>query len=153
LAEGKWAVPRVDYMLIADYVRSEAGVMHMIAGGFDQIRTMAVPVARNVGIASRIMLTRAECEYPLSLQFVFQRAGQDEDPLAVFAAEIEAQWPPDEVELAGRGDEVGVILSLNVGLLLPDYGQYELHLKYEGFSQKMIPIVVVPLGSGGPSQG
>jgi hypothetical protein len=150
--EGKWAVPLVDYMLIADYVRAEAGVMHMIAGGFDQIRTPVVPAARNVGIASRIMLTRAECDYPLTVEFVFQRAGHDDAPLAVVTAEIQASWPSDDVELPGRGDEVGALLSLNIGLPLPDYGQYELHLKYGGFSQKMIPIVVVHPGSGGPSE-
>jgi hypothetical protein len=143
-------MPRLDYMIIADYVRAEGGVLHMIAGGFDRITVSAVPAARNVGIGLRMMFTRAECGYVHEIEFVFQDdAGE---PLATFRAELLAD-DPGEIELAGDADELPVVLALNAGLPLPRLGRYSLTLRIDGHGHKTIHLIVAPAAPGPRQDG
>jgi len=137
-------VAYLDYMIVADYVRAEHGVLHMIAGGFDRIVAASVPAARNVGIGLRIMFTKSECEYPHTLEIIFKDDQDDQDEhLATFNAEVKPTYRED-VEYPGPEAEMGVVAALNVGVPLPRYGRYTLELRIDSILQKNIPLIVVP---------
>src|SRR5215472_10154522 len=52
---GAYAMPELDYMVLADYVRQEAnGVIHIMGAGVDTITTAAVPTQWPLGVALRM---------------------------------------------------------------------------------------------------
>ena len=45
-------MPELDFMVVADYVRTDAGVLHMVGAGFDAVRLPAVPGILIAGVGS-----------------------------------------------------------------------------------------------------
>ena len=67
-------MPELDFMVTADYVRAEGGVLHMIAAGFDVIFTPAVPAVRPVGVGLRLLVDVAEARQPHQIELIYQDA-------------------------------------------------------------------------------
>ena len=47
-------MPELDYMVLADYVRQDAGVIHIMGAGVDTVTAPAVPTVQPFGVALRI---------------------------------------------------------------------------------------------------
>jgi hypothetical protein len=65
-------MPELDYAVLGDYVRAEAGIAHVIAAGIDTIWSAEVPTGRNVGLLLRITFTRNECGRLHRIEIIFQ---------------------------------------------------------------------------------
>src|SRR5215469_16647492 len=117
-------MPELDFMVTADYVRAEGGVLHMIAAGFDTLWTAAVPAGRQVGIGLRVLLDVAEAReaHPFTLLY------QDADGQVLFR--INGSLGPVGLEqpLPPPGRPFGVVMAFNVPLQMPAYGDYSLEL-------------------------
>lgn len=139
-------MPELDFMVVADYVRAEGGVLHMIAAGFDTMYAPAVPVMRPVGVGLRLTLSLNELQHDHDVELIFQNA--DGGRIAQVTARIDAQTSLPPVP-AGR--PLGVVMALNLMLPLPDYGDYSLELLVDHGQKKAIPIIVTrPPGAPGP---
>jgi len=51
---------RLDYMVLADYVRQDGGTIHIMGAGIDTVVAVAVPVVQPFGIALRIRFDDAD---------------------------------------------------------------------------------------------
>lgn len=132
-------MPELDFMIIAEYVRAENGVLHMIAGGFDTIIARAVPAARNIGIGLSLKLPLGEVTKHHTLRLIFH--GTDSARITEIGADLPAHSEEPNVP---PGRKVGVVTALNMSLPLPAYGDYSLELLVDGNRKKEIPIHVVP---------
>jgi hypothetical protein len=66
-------VPELDYMVLADYVRQDFGVIHIIGAGIDTVTTPAVPTVQPFGVALRISFDTTEQpgqEHHLTVSFI-----------------------------------------------------------------------------------
>lgn len=115
----------------------------MIAAGIDHIYTPSVPSARNVGIAVRVALTRAECDHPHDVELIFQ--GQDGQRLLAINGAFQASYAED---LPPGWPAYGAI-SFNLALPLPEYGIYSLELLIDHQAKKSIGVQVIPGGLRG----
>lgn len=70
-------MPKLDFALIAEYVRVEQNLAYLIAGGIDLITTSLddLPTGINIGLMLRVSFDRTECGRPHRVEVVFQ----DED--------------------------------------------------------------------------
>jgi hypothetical protein len=117
-------MPELDFMVTADYVRAEGGVLHMIAAGFDTLLVPAVPVTRSVGIGLRILVDVAEAQAVHRLQLIYQ--GSDGQRLA----EVHGTFGPvgPDQPLPPEGRPFGLPVAFNLPLPVPAYGDYSLDL-------------------------
>jgi hypothetical protein len=138
-------MPELDFMVVADYVRAEGGVLHMIAAGFDTIWTPTVPVMRPVGVGMRLTMTLAELKYEHDVELIFQDT--DGRHIAQVNAKISAQPMPLNLP-AGR--PLAVAMALNLMLPIPNYGNYSLELLVDRGHKKSIDILVSPPVAGMP---
>jgi len=132
-------MPELDFMCVADYVRAENGVLHMIAAGFDTIYAQAVPSVRQIGLGMRLLLTAAETGHEHPVELIFQNP--DGRRLAQINALIPAQPIPPAVR---PGRAMGAVLAFNIQLPLPSYGDFSFELLIHGNRAKSIPIIVSP---------
>jgi len=130
-------VPSLDYALLCDYVRAEAGLAHVIAAGIDTIWKEEVPAGQNVGLLIRVAFARSECGRPHRLEVIFQ----DEDGARL--AQMEAAVQPAWVEGLPPSWSVGVVVAMNVGLPLPRFGLYALEILVNDSLVKTIPLRVI----------
>lgn len=143
-------MPELDFMCVADYVRAESGVLHMIAAGFDTIYSPAVPSARQIGIGMRVLLTAAETRHEHSIELIFQ------DPDGQRLAQLNAMIPAQPIPPTGRpGRPFGAVIAFNILLPLPAYGDFSFELLVHGSHVKSIPIIISPplAEPGGPMPG
>ena len=129
----------VDFVIVADYVRMDDGVLHIVGGGIDRISAATVPTAQNLGLGLRLLFTRNECERPHELEIVFQ----DEDGAHLVEARLTLvpKIPPG----FPAGFLVPFTVNANLGVALPRYGHYSFEILLDGQSKKSIPILVAPL--------
>ena len=135
-------MPELDFMVTADYVRTEGGVIHMIAAGFDTMWIPAVPAARQVGIGLRLLVDVAEAREVHNLTLLYQDA--DGQVLLRFNGGF-GPVPPDE-PLPPPGRSYGVPVALNLPLPIPAYGDYSLELFLDDHTDaaKSITLTVAP---------
>jgi uncharacterized protein DUF6941 len=136
-------MPELDFMVTADYVRAEGGVLHMIAAGFDQISLPTVPATRAVGIGLRILVDVAEAQAVHRLSLIYQ--GSDGERLA----EIHGTFGPigPEQPLPPEGRPYGLPIAFNLPLPIPAYGDYSLELFIDDQTEavKSITLTAAPL--------
>lgn len=130
------AMPELDFAVICDYVRSENGVAHVIAGGIDTIHVTELPAANNMGLWSRVLLAKSECSRPHRLEVLFQDA--DGERLMELSGPLERDWQQG----LPLGMKVGVGLAFNFGLTLPKLGVYSFEILVNDNLEKSIPLVV-----------
>jgi hypothetical protein len=130
-------MPDLDFMVVADYVRPENGVLHMIAAGIDTIYAGAVPSARQVGLGLRLLLTPAEAQYEHPVELIFQ------DPDGRRIAQLRALLSPQPLAPAAKaGRKLGVVIAFNITLPLPGYGDFSFELLVGGNHIKTIPMII-----------
>jgi hypothetical protein len=118
-------MPDIDYVLLADYVRQDAGTIHIMGAGIDTfwISEAALPAAVPVNLAARISFSGLELEDVGALHrlsFVVQ--GPD-GPVLSIAQSIETPRRPDGVPEHWR---IGVGFALRFPVLIARYGDYSL---------------------------
>jgi hypothetical protein len=113
-------MPKLDYMVLADYVRQEAnGVIHIMSAGVDTIATPAVPTAQPLGVALRLSFDTTEEpgeNHSLKVSFF----GPDKPVLDVSATFVTPPRPRDVPEHWRTA--LGVALQILVPL--PQFGDY-----------------------------
>jgi hypothetical protein len=67
-------MPQLDFMVVADYVRADAGVLNMVGAGFDTVYLPVVPGVLPAGIGLRIFLDVAEAREQHPFTVIFQNA-------------------------------------------------------------------------------
>src|SRR5215472_13786350 len=53
-------MPELDYMVLADYVRQDGGVIHIMGAGVDTVIAPVVPTVQPFGIALRVSFDSTE---------------------------------------------------------------------------------------------
>ena len=120
-------MPELDYMVLADYVRQDNGVIHIMGAGVDTITTTAVPTAVTLGVALRMSFGTTEMpgeEHSLKVSFI----GPDKPVLDVSAAFVTPPRPPDVPEHW----RTGLGLALQIPVPLAQYGDYSCTLSIDG---------------------
>jgi hypothetical protein len=131
-------MPELDFMVTADYVRAEGGVLHMIAAGFDTMFVPAVPAARPAGIGLRLMLDVAEARQPHEIHLIYQGAdGQRLTEVSGTVGPIGEDQP-----LPPPGRPFGIAMAFNLLLPVPAYGDYSLELLVDGEPKKSISLTI-----------
>jgi hypothetical protein len=116
-------VPELDYMVLADYVRQDAGVIHIMGAGVDTVTAPAVPTVQPFGVALRISFGTTEQpgeDHHLTVSFI----GPDNRILDASATFVTPPRPPGVPEHWRTG--LGVALQIPVPL--PQYGDYSCEL-------------------------
>jgi hypothetical protein len=119
-------MPELDYMVLADYVRQDGGVTHILGAGVDTVAAPAVPTVQPFGVALRISFGTTEEpgeQHRLALSFI----GPDKrvlDAQAQFATPPRVEGVPEHWRT-----KVGVVLQLSVPL--PQYGDYSCDLSID----------------------
>jgi hypothetical protein len=133
-------MPELDYMVLADYVRQDGGVIHILGAGVDTVYASAVPAVQPFGVALRISFSTTEEpgeRHLLTVSFV----GPDQPVLDVSAEFATPPRPPDVPEHWRPG--IGIALQIPVPL--PRYGDYSCELNIDdGAITKSFDIRVVP---------
>lgn len=136
-------MPELDFMVTADYVRAEGGVLHMIAAGFDTMWVPGVPTVRQVGVGMRIILDVAEAAEEHRIALIYQNA--DGQRLLEVKGTLGPAAPGDPLPPEGR--PFGIPAAFNLPLPVPAYGDYSLELFIDSApdAAKSITLSVVPL--------
>lgn len=133
-------MPELDFMVLADYVRTDAGTMHIMGAGIDTITAAAVPTIYPAALAIRITFDSADepgTEHKLTL--IFQ--GSD----SVLATVNGHFRTPPKIENVPIHWHTGVGIALKSGLPLPRYGDYALELAIDDKHVKTINLRVIPV--------
>src|ERR1700676_839367 len=117
-------MPELDFMVTADFVRSEGGVLHMIAAGFDTLWVPAVPAAWPVGVGLRLLIDVAEARERHRIALIYQDA--DGHRLSEIFGTVGPIAPDQPLPPPGR--PFGVPMAFNTLLPIPRYGDYSLEL-------------------------
>jgi Family of unknown function (DUF6941) len=136
--QGALPMPELDFMVTADYVRAESGVLHMIAAGFDTMIVPVVPTVRPVGIGLRLLLDVAEARQPHEIQLIYQDADGQR------LTEISGTMGPigEDQPLPPPGRPFGVPMAFNLMLPVPAHGDYSLELLVDGEPKKSITLTI-----------
>lgn len=140
-------MPRLKYALLADYVRAESGVAHVIAAGIDTVYAREVPTGHNVGLLVAVRFERAECGRPHRLEIRF--SDEDGNDLVQATTVVVPEWEETIPLHWGRG----LLSALNLGIPLPRYGLYQFVIMVDDGQLGEVPLrVVLPLGEGSESE-
>jgi hypothetical protein len=118
---------QLDYMVLADYVRQDGGVVHIMGAGIDTIATPIVPTVQSLGVALRFSFDASDAvgqEHDLSLSFV----GPDHP---VLSARAKLTTPPQQPGVPAHWRTV-VGVALQVPVPLPAYGDYSCEVAVDG---------------------
>jgi hypothetical protein len=133
-------MPELDYMVLADYVRQDAGVIHILGAGVDTVFAAGVPAVQPFGVALRITFSTTEPpgeEHTLVLSFI----GPDErllDARAAFAT-------PPRIPGVPEHWRTGLGVAIQIAVPLPRYGDYSCELSIDdGAITKSHDFRVVP---------
>ncbi|MGO9728683.1 MAG: DUF6941 family protein [Streptosporangiaceae bacterium] len=139
-------MPELDFMVTADYVRAEGGMLHMIAAGVDAMLVPGVPAARPVGVGLRILVDVAEAREQHHVELIYQ----DEDGHRL--TQVNGTFGPVDPDqpLPPPGRPFGVPLAFNFLLPVPRLGDYSLELFIDGESKKSITLTAIQLEVPGP---
>jgi hypothetical protein len=137
-------MPQLDFMIVADYVRAEGALLHMIAAGVDTIYTPVVPALHRMGVGIRLTMTPAEAEHHHQIEIILM----DEDGARI--AQINGGFaPPDDgLPMLPPGVRPSIAIPFNMNVPLPSYGRYSLELLVDGNSLKSIDLTVSPAPPG-----
>lgn len=134
-------MPELDFMVIADYVRAEGGMLHMIAAGVDNMLVPSVPAVRAVGVGARILIDVAEAREQHHVELIYQ----DEDGQRLF--QVSGSFGPvgPDEPLPAPGRKYGVSIAFNIPLPVPRLGDYSLELLIDGVPGKSITLTAVQI--------
>ncbi|GAB3279046.1 hypothetical protein GCM10027589_05420 [Actinocorallia lasiicapitis] len=136
-------MPELDYMVLADYVRMDAGVAHIMAAGIDTIRADRLPAAHNAHLAVR--LTFGGDEVPGADHLLRLIFSSNDKVLSSVSGTLQVPDRPPGVPVHWR---TGMLLNFVMTLPLPELGDYALALVLDERSLKEVDLRVVPAGGG-----
>src|SRR5260370_35353690 len=116
-------MPQLDFMIVADFVRAEGAVLHMIAAGIDTIYTPVVPALHRLGVGIRLTMTPAEAQYHHQIEITLQT--EDGERLAQVNGGFA---PPGDVPELPPGVRPSIAIPFNMNIPLPAYGRDSLKL-------------------------
>ena len=119
-------MPKLDYMVLADYVRQDGGVMHIMGAGVDTVAASAIPAVQPFGVALRLSFGTTEQpgeEHHLTVSFI----GPDTPVLDANAEFVTPPRPSGVPEHWRTGLNVG----LQIAVPLPQYGDYSCELNVD----------------------
>lgn len=117
-------MPELDYMVVADYVRADGGVIHIMSAGIDTVQPPVVPTVHPVGVALRITFgSDEEVDSDNSVRITFQSA--DGEQLLVARAGLKTPSRSDGLPEHWR---TGLGFALQMPIPLPRYGDYSFEL-------------------------
>jgi len=135
-------MPQLDYMVLADYVRQDGGVMHIMGAGVDTVGAPAVPIVQPFGVALRLSFDTTEEpgeEHGLTVSFI----GPDNRVLDANATFITPPRPPGVPEHW----RAGLNVALQIPVPLPQFGDYSCELSIDdGAITKSFEFRVVQTG-------
>jgi hypothetical protein len=135
-------MPELDYMVLADYVRQDNGVMHIMGAGVDTVGTPVVPHVQPFGIALRLSFDTTEEpgeEHHLTVSFI----GPDNPVLDANAIFVTPPRPPGVPEHW----RTGLNVALQIPVPLPQFGDYSCELSIDdGAITKSFEFRVVRIG-------
>ena len=131
-------MPELDFAFLADHVRVEGGVAHVLAAGIDTITAPTVPTGQNIGVHFRLGFTRQECGRPHRIEIIFQ--DEDGRRLLQLANVVTPEWTPTLPPHWRQGLAVG----MNLGVPLPHYGLYSFELMVNDEARATLPLRVIP---------
>jgi hypothetical protein len=122
-------MPALDYVLLADYVRQDAGTIHIMSAGLDTFTIPGgiLPTAVPVGMALRITFSSREPVGELH-RLAFTFSGPGGDVLLIGAQDFAT--PP---QAAGVPDHWRTAVGIAVRMLLPipSYGNYAVEVQLD----------------------
>jgi hypothetical protein len=133
-------MPQLDYALLADYVRVEGGLAHVIAGNVDTVYANDVPAAQNISLLIVLKFTREECGRPWPIDVVFQ--DEDGERLVQVNGQVQAEW----AEGLPPGWRVGAALGMNFGIVIQQHGLHSFEVLVNGEHRKSLSLRVIPRG-------
>ena len=110
---------RLDYLLLADHVREDGGIVNIMGAGIDTISTPRVPTNQALGVAARISFDAADevgHEHRVKISFV----GPEHQVLSAEATFITPDRQP-ELPVHWR---TGIGVALQLLVPLPSFGDY-----------------------------
>jgi Family of unknown function (DUF6941) len=117
-------MPEIDYLVLAEYVRQDAGMTHIMAAGIDTFYVPeGQPVAVPVGIVARISFSSRDdvgAEHDISL--VFQGSGGD---LLTVSRRFPTPPPQPGVPEHWR---TAISIAFRLALPIPSHGDYRLQV-------------------------
>lgn len=123
-------MPELDYVVLADYVRQDAGTVHIMAAGIDTFGLPAavLPVAVPVGIALRITFSSRDPVGEIH-QLRFNFSGPSGDHLLLTAT----QNFPTPPQAAGVPDfwRTAVGIAARLALPIPAHGNYAFEVQLD----------------------
>lgn len=122
-------MPELDYMVLADYVRQDNGVIHIMGAGIDTVTTASVPTVVNLGVAVRMSFGTTEQPghgHGLKVTFI----GPDRPVVDVSATFFTPARPADVPEHW----RTGIGIAIQVPVPLPQFGDYSCTLSIDGDS-------------------
>jgi hypothetical protein len=131
-------MPKLSYAFLADHVRAEGGIAHIIGAGIDTVWATKVPTGQNLGIVARLAFTHQECGRPHRVEIIFQ----NED--GVRLAQIQAIVTPERVPDLPVHWEQGWLAGINVGLPIPAYGIYAFEVMVNDENRTTLNLRVKP---------
>lgn len=134
-------MPELDFMVIADYVRAEGGMLHMIAAGVDTMLVPSLPAVRPVGVGARILIDVAEARERHHVELIYQ--DEDGHRLLQVSAGFGPVGPDEPLPAPGR--KYGVPIAFNIPLPIPRLGDYSLELLIDGADGKSITLTAVQI--------
>lgn len=114
---------QLDYMVLADYVRQDGGVINIMGAGIDTIQVARVPAVQPFGVALRLSFDVADPvgqEHHVRVSF----AGPERSVLTI---EAPFSRPPQPPGVPGHW-RTGLGIALQLAVPLPDYGDYACEL-------------------------
>ena len=114
---------QLDYMVLADYVRQDGGVVHIMGAGIDTVQVAHVPAVQPLGVALRISFDAADPvgqEHRVRVSFV-----GPEKPVLWAEAPFRTPPPPPDVPAHWR---TGLGVAIQIPVPLPAYGDYACEL-------------------------
>jgi hypothetical protein len=114
---------QLDYMVLADYVRQDGGVVHILGAGIDTIAALQVPTVHQLGIALRFSFDAAD-QVGQQHDFTISFVGPEQRVVDVRG---EFVTPPPAPGVPGHW-RTGLGVALQVPVPLPAYGDYTCEL-------------------------
>ncbi len=130
-------VPDLDFALIAEYVKLEQGLAHVVAGGMDTIRTTDMPIGHNIGLLLRISFDRFECNRPHRVEVIVQ--DEDGGRLVGLTATGKPLWR-NEWPVTWKSSQA---FAFNLSLPLKRPGVHEFKILVNDSLMKTIPFLVI----------
>ena len=131
-------MPELDFALLAEHVRMDQGVAHILGGGWDGLVISELPTTVNVSLLAKIGFHRAECGRPHRVEVLFQ--DEDGGRLVHFTITLEPEWT-DGYPLTWKSGEQ---FKLGFPLSFSRYGLYDCLILLNDSLLKTIPFIVKP---------